>query len=320
MQEPILVVREFNITGEVGGRLTELRELIRQRYAGLTQGQQAVARFIITEPELTAFNTAKQVGEWTQTSETTVIRFANAIGYSGYSALQSEIRKSFIIKGVPSDPMQEYQDTTEQLAQQQDSYQAVMQKDVLYITGAMKDINLELLDTATKAIVTAEKIIVLGFRSSHGPAHWLAFTLNILRGNTELYRGTIDDAHAILSSLTRRCLVIAISFPRYTRETTEFVRAAKTRGAKILAITDNELSPIGLEGDVVIPIKTPSPSALRGMPTIFSVLNVLTFSVASTDKQRVQWRVAEYNQSYKTLLSGYYSETSPDSEQTDGET
>jgi len=98
-----------------------------------------------------------------------------------------------------------------------------------------------------------------------------------------------------MSRLTEKSLVIAFSFPRYAQETVSYVRAAKDRGASVLAITDHELSPIGIMADYLLEIKTAIPTALKGMPVIFSVLNVLVNGIFANDLENVQHRIDQYD-------------------------
>ncbi|TFI46317.1 MurR/RpiR family transcriptional regulator [Diaphorobacter sp. DS2] len=169
-------------------------------------------------------------------------------------------------------------------------------KNVGYIQKISESIDINTLNAVIKKIVNCENRFVVGFRSSRAPASWLTFSLNIVIGNTHLYRGDTDDSIHIISQISERSLVIAFSFPRYAQETVTFVQAAKKRGASVIVITDDELSPAGIHANYLLKVDTPSPSALKGMPVIFSLLNVLVNGVAVNgwEKENVQKRLVEY--------------------------
>jgi DNA-binding MurR/RpiR family transcriptional regulator len=90
-------------------------------------------------------------------------------------------------------------------------------------------------------------------------------------------------------------LVIVLSFPRYTQETISFAKVAKEKGAKILAFSDDGLSPIGAIADQLIKVTIPTP-VLHGITTIFSVLSVLIAGVTQADRENVEERFNKYDQ------------------------
>lgn len=276
--------------------MQNLTERIRKCYEELTNGQKAVAKFVLEQPKLLALHPAKKIGELTNTSETTVIRFCYSLGYSGYSALQNEIRESLLYSDEREGPLKKYRDTTGELISESNLIQRVMEQDMRFIQQALTSLNHELYTEAVDRILQAKKIVVVGFRSSYALANWTSFTLNLIRGDTFLYRGPIDDASGLISAMDKEWLVIAFSFPRYAAETISFVRAAKEKGAKVLGITDDELSPIGIDADLLFKVITPQPSTLNGMATIFSLLKALCTGVAAADWTKVQERVRAYDQ------------------------
>ncbi len=276
--------------------MQNITERIRKSYEEFTPSQKAVAKFVIDQPKKLALHSAKKIGELTDTSETTVIRFCYALGYSGYSALQTEIRESLLNSDDELErPLKKYRDTTGELISEDNLIQRVMEQEIAFIQHTLNSINIERFSQAVDLILQARKIVVVGFRSSYPLANWTSFTLNLIRGETSLYRGPIDDADSIIMKMDEAWLVIAISFPRYAAETISFVRAAKSKGVKVLGISDDELSPIGIDANVLLKAITPQPSALNGMATVFSLLKALTTGVAAADWPNVQDRVRIYD-------------------------
>ncbi len=274
--------------------MDNVHDRIRKHYNQLTNQQKLVAKFVLDEPKQIALNPAKVIGSLTSTSETTVIRLCYALQYSGYSELQNEIRKHLLSPEKRENPVLKYHDLTEDAGHGEFAY--TMGQDLVSIQEMMNSLDNQLLKRAVESILKAKKIIVVGFRSSYAPAHWLTFALNIVKGNATLYHGQVDDANHFISETTKDYLVIALSFPRYVQETILFAQAAKEKGAKILAISDDELSPIGPIADMLIKVNTPLPTTLKGMATMFSVLNALISGVAYADREKVQQRIRMYEE------------------------
>jgi len=291
--------------------IDHIREKVRKIYPTLTKSQKVVANFLLDDAKFIALHSAREIGEITQTSETTVIRFCYALGYSGYAVLQKDIRESFLYRQQPSSAViQAYSDATANLAHERNAVQSVIEQDIIYLQQLLEDANLPGYTRAIEAILAAKHIIVVGFRSSYAPANWLSFTLNVIRGNAHLYQGAIDNANRFFVEMTSDWLVIALSFPRYAQETVAFAKAAQECGAKVLAITDNELSPIGPDADIVLKVATPQPAAMRGMATVFALLNGLVSGVAAADWQTVEERMSKYD---KTGVQFYpFAPVAPD--------
>ncbi|WP_243292048.1 MurR/RpiR family transcriptional regulator [Bacillus sp. FJAT-47783] len=276
-------------------------EKIRKNYNELTNRQKPVAKFILDEPKQVALHPAKKIGELTSTSETTVIRLCYALGYSGYTSLQNDIRYSLL--NEKEDPLEKLKNITGDLKDVDHLVKNVIEDDVSYIQQTLQKLDMSSYHKSIKAMIEAKNIIVVGFRSSYASAHWLAYTLNIIKGNVHLFRGEMEDANYLINRVNEDYLIIALSFPRYTESTIRFVSAAKLKGAKVLAITDDELSPIGPLADLLLKVVTATPTTLKGMPVIFSLLNLLVAGVSATDKANVQQRIHEYNQTSRQLDS-----------------
>ena len=71
----------------------ELLARINQTGRKLSKGQKRIAEFIVNHYDKAAFMTASRLGEKVQVSESTVVRFAIALGYDGYPALQKALQK-----------------------------------------------------------------------------------------------------------------------------------------------------------------------------------------------------------------------------------
>ena len=62
----------------------QLINIIQAQYPRLSKGQKLIAQYIINNYDKVAFMTASKLGDTVGVSESTVVRFANALGYAGY--------------------------------------------------------------------------------------------------------------------------------------------------------------------------------------------------------------------------------------------
>jgi DNA-binding MurR/RpiR family transcriptional regulator len=218
--------------------------------------------------------------------------------------LQEEIRKTLLMPKERDNPLRKFSDLPQQSSGDSRSLSRfIVEQDMAYMNKTIDDLAPEVLEKAADSIIAARKIVIVGLRATHTAAFWLTSTLNIMRGNAVLYHGGIDDANYLITDLTKDCLVIALSFPRYALETVQFVQAAKERSAKILAISDDDLSPLAIKADMFIKVSAPQPVTLKGMAVLFTLLNVLIGEVTAKDHDNIQRRLDEYNTTTKQFFS-----------------
>lgn len=264
----------------------------------LSPSQMKVARYIIDHPEQVAISTAKKIGEYSNTSETTLIRLCYALGYSGYNELQTEIRLS-LLNLKREKTLQELQNVSQHPTVGNGFVQAVTQEN-----NNFRELNKwddSLIQKVIEKINTKKDITVIGLRTSFGAAHWLAYTLNIIRGNTTLYQSQIGDPNSLLTNINKDSLIIAFTFPRYSQETIKFVQTGKERGATIIGISDHELSPLSYHSDIFLKVTTPKPTVTKGMGILFFLLTVIINGVIMTTESKVKKRLKEYNKTDNDL-------------------
>ncbi|WP_075981603.1 MurR/RpiR family transcriptional regulator [Bacillus massilinigeriensis] len=273
-----------------------LKERIKQHYDQLTKHQRKIAKLMMNEPEVVALKSAKEIGNMTGTSETTVIRFCYSLKYDGYSSLQEEVRKTILSPSEKESPIKKFREMTEQSLEEDELISYTLEQDQFYLNKTLNSLEKEQIHQIIQSIIQADNVVVVGLRTSSAPANWLSQTLNIIKGSTFLYRGETEDTSYLLAKIKKGSLVITFSFPRYSDATISYAQTAKELGAKIISITDDELSPVGRISDHVLKVYTPSPSSIKGMPIIFSVLNVLISGIMTSNKEKVQKRIQYYNE------------------------
>jgi DNA-binding MurR/RpiR family transcriptional regulator len=81
-----------------------LTELLREGFDGFSRSQKAIARYIIDHLEETGYLSAEELARHGTTSSSTVVRFAQSLGFSGYPDLQRTARDEYRL-GAPTRPV-----------------------------------------------------------------------------------------------------------------------------------------------------------------------------------------------------------------------
>ena len=149
-------------------------------------------------------------------------------------------------------------------------------------------------DEVCRKIMTARRIYVLGTRSSTFVAGYLNFYLHLMFENVTLVEA--NAAGEIFEQLFRigpGDVLIAITFPRYSKVTMNTVKFAKDRGATIVAITDSELSPLYQQADVSLLVTSDMFSFVDSMVAPISMINALLVALGYRKGQDVSATFAE---------------------------
>jgi DNA-binding MurR/RpiR family transcriptional regulator len=271
--------------------MLNFKERIKEKYSQLSTGHKKVGKYILDNPQAIAMKSASQLGKDIGVSETTVIRLCYALEYSGYSELQNEVRGYLIFQ---KSSLQEYQADKVDMANQPNFFAQSIQRDQDHIQEMKEQLNEKDLQLTVDRIFESNHILVMGARTSFSVAQWLTFTLNIVRGNTQLMHPGMDDINHLLANLDNKSIFIAITFQRYTNLTLRLAEAAKKQGAFVIGITDSDLSPLAEFSDVLLPIRLSTWSTIDSAPAIFSLVNAIVAGVSVKDKKEFEKRRDKY--------------------------
>ena len=81
-------------------------------------------------------------------------------------------------------------------------------------------------------------------------------------------------------------VLIAVSFPRYSKHTLKLAQFIKKKRCKIIAITDRSISPIGRMADYVIEVDSSSPAYFNSFTAVTSLINCIIQGVTLKNFQR----------------------------------
>ncbi len=135
-------------------------------------------------------------------------------------------------------------------------------------------------DHVVDQLLNCHHIYILGVRSSSFVAGYLNFYMHLLTENVTLVQS--NAAGEIFEQLLRigpEDVMVAISFPRYSKVTLNTVKFARDRGASIIAITDNELSPVYQMADAALLAPCEMISFVDSMVAPLSLINALLIAI-----------------------------------------
>ena len=253
---------------------------IESNLSDFSKGQKRIAGYILENYDKAAFMTASKLGRLVGVSESTVVRFASVLGYDGYPSMQRALQEMIRSRLTSTQRIQQ----AGELLDQQDVLGAVLNTDIENLRELEAQADREAFNNVVERIRKARNIYILGVRSSSFVAGYLNFYMHLLFENVTLVQS--NAAGEILEQLFRigpEDVLIAISFPRYSKVTINTVQFARDRGATIVAMTDNDLSPIYQMSDAALLAPCEMISFVDSMAAPVSVINALLLALANRE-------------------------------------
>lgn len=260
-----------------------LIKLISSSFSELSKGQKLIAQFITTQYDKAAFMTAAKLGERVGVSESTVVRFAIALGYEGYPELQKALQELIKTKLTTVQRIE----MTSDYASEDDVFRKILKSDMDNIRTTLEEIDAKAYERVVDILLNGRKIYVVGLRTSTVLADFLGFYLNLVLGNVQVVSQGISDIYEQLFNIDKGDVVVAISFPRYSRKTVEAMGFVKSKGATTIAITDGPLSPLLNYADFSLFAKSNMASFVDSLVAPLSLINALIIAVSLKAKDKV---------------------------------
>lgn len=261
----------------------DLMKLIQVKFPRMSKGQKLIAEYILKHYDKAAFMTASKLGTTVGVSESTVVRFANELGFSGYPKLQKALQELIKTKLTS---VQRIEISSDYISEE-NVLKNVLKADMENIRATLEKINSSTFDDVVKAIFKAKRIYIVGFRSSQALANFLAFYLNLILDNVRLVSTEVSDVFEQLLRIGEGDIVIGIGFPRYSSRTVEALKFAKSKDAEVIAITDSLLSPLASNADYTLITQSNMASFVDSLVAPLSVINALIIAVGMREKDRI---------------------------------
>ncbi|MBE7038504.1 MAG: MurR/RpiR family transcriptional regulator [Ruminococcaceae bacterium] len=249
-----------------------------------SKGQKKIAEYIIKHYDKAAFITASKLGEVVGVSESTVVRFAVELGYQGYPKLQKALQE--LIRNKLTS-VQRMEIITSKL-NEQNILKTVLMADIDKLNKTIEEIDNESFNGSVATILKAKKIYVIGTRSCYSIANFLGFYLNHIFPDVKIIStNSASETFEQIYRVDKDDVVIAISFPRYSRRTINALKYANEKKSSIIAITDSLNSPITENATYTLTARCDMSSFVDSLVAPLSIINALIVALVMEKKDEV---------------------------------
>jgi RpiR family transcriptional regulator, carbohydrate utilization regulator len=214
-------------------------------YPGLRAAEQRVADFILAHPDELIYLTVTELAERTNTSESTVVRLCQKIGYKGYQEFKIVLARDLV------EPTTEIYAAIEPADDLATVKTKVFQANAQALRDTIEVLDDEQLQRAVDAIAAARRVDVYGVGGS-GPLALDAYHKFLKLG---LQAVAISDGDMMAMSsagLASGDVALGISHTGASRDVTDALNRAKANGATTIGITHRPTSPITKVSDITL--------------------------------------------------------------------
>jgi len=246
----------------------------------LSKSHKRIAEFIVAHYDKAVFMTAAVLGETVGVSESTVVRFAVALGYDGYPQLQHSLQELVRHRLTAVQRFEMSADIPEN-----EVLTTVLKADMHNIRHTVDEIDDAAFAEVVNRIQSARSIYVLGLRSAAPLAQFFGYYLHFIFDDVRVVASGTSDVFETISRIRSTDVLIGISFPRYSTRTLEAMRFAHESGAQVIGLTDGPMSPLHKEADICLSARTDMASFVDSLVAPLSVINALLVALAMKKRE-----------------------------------
>jgi DNA-binding MurR/RpiR family transcriptional regulator len=267
---------------------------IRQRFDEFSRSQKDVGQYIVDHLEEAAFHTAEELARRANTSSSTVVRFAQALGFEGFPELQASAREEYRrgrnggtgeLEPVVNPPLFPIDQT---------EFEAALAADHVNVEETARKIDRDEVAAAIEAISRSERTLLCGTDQMAFFASYLRHLLMLLDLRCEVVASPSQEGLARLGRIDEKTLVIGFSAGRPHPLVVRAMKLARHRRAATIAISDATLSEVSKLADQRLYYSSNSPAYVRSHTALMGLIQALAYGVYAQDESAYADRIKAF--------------------------
>ena len=266
----------------------------------LSKAARRVGRALLADYPSAGLASAARLAERAEVSPPTVLRFAQSLGYDGFTDLQVALRAELSARS--SGPITRLPDAPaaggllDRLLQQgRAQNERALETLALLPTSALEAAVALLSDTG-------RAIYLHGGRFSHLLAVHLAAHLEQLRPGVRLLADPTGNDLGAMIELARTDVVVLFDYHRYQRSAADLASRVHRAGATVLLVTDDLACPVAPEAEVVLAASSTVGTTYQSMAAGFLLTELLIPLVMDALGESARTRMALWEEQRRTEL------------------
>lgn len=271
--------------------MANLVELVDRRYQGLSRAHRRIAEFILGSYQEAALLTSAELGRRVGVDESTVVRFAQQLGYPGFPELRTSLA-DLLRQRTVADRMER---ALGRLRAIRNPLDRVLDQDLRALLDLRRTWSPRLIESIAEQIRRARTVYVMGLGVSRALASFVEFRLRRMGMDVHAVAYGGSEAWERLFTMGRKDVLLAFGFFRGYHDTVLALRHARSRGARTIVVTDTPSSPLAAEADVLLVGRRGDLTVINSLVVPMALVNVLTIAVALQHAERAVAALHEWD-------------------------
>ena len=280
----------MNSLNGLNGLKSNLIAHITERQQSFSKGQKRIAQYIIEHYDQAAFMTAYRLGETVGVSESTVVRFAAELGFEGYPQLQKAMQELIRSKLTSVQRIE----VTRARMRDDEVLDNIIGCDLANIRQTLEELPRDVFYQAADALVGARRVYIFGAGSCRSLASFMAYYLKLLLVDVQLiYTNSETEIFEDMLHINAQDVIVGFSFPRYSSKAVKAMHFAHSRNAKVIAVTDSEISPIAKYASWLLLAHSDMATIVDSLVAPLSIVNALIVAISLKKKEEIKSELTE---------------------------
>jgi DNA-binding MurR/RpiR family transcriptional regulator len=208
----------------------EIERLILSKYEEMPGSERTLADRVLEYPNEVLLYSATELAKRAGASKAAVSRFVKRLGYSDFREMQRKIRHAqmtgdpIFLSAVPDD--------------EQSSLSRHLECDVASLRDTIEQIDATMIEEVSQKILSAKRVVCLGFRNSYVFANYLRRQLIVIRPEVSLTPGAGQMLMEDFGDLGPDDLLITIGLRRRSAQLARAMELYRDQGVPIAYVTD----------------------------------------------------------------------------------
>lgn len=209
---------------------------ITAEYGAMTKSHRKIVHHLQLNKQDLLFDSLAVFAQKVGSSEATVVRFAQQLGYSGYAQMQKDLHDELLAQVY-------HPAAASVLSADGGPFHPLAAQAAQRMTAMYDELDMAELDSFCRIIMEAESVLIVGYMDSFGVAAHTLHLLDGIRSNVDFARLLIET-NEVYRRIHKNAAVLVVSFAPHYKYTHSLLELAVQRGCTTLLITDSKLNPL----------------------------------------------------------------------------
>jgi DNA-binding MurR/RpiR family transcriptional regulator len=275
------------------------RERITREYQSLSPSFTKIADYVLAAHQRVAFMSASRLAKMLGVDVATVTRFAQYLGYEGYTELIREIQET-----VLGEMREARAPLTKRLEAAEGPFAQTLWRDWANMEKTILNIPADQAEAASAALREARRIYLVAEGTAAGLAQGMSAYLRMIKTDVVLLTQGPFDAALALKELKPGDVIIGIGFTSYAYAATQALRYGREAGAKTIGIISQADCPIGGEAEILLSCSATEDGYMPSPTCVSAILFALFYTLSRGDIEGYNRELVRFQDAYAVLTEG----------------